>query len=138
RPRWAGGRRELGHRHRGTARPDPGPGAAHGARCGGPGVGARAARPGRGRAHAARALRGAAQVKIRLVVDVPDPEARWAAEVLLSVTGLAWSREPGDGPLVHVVPPGPAKGDVVLPWTGLVPAWSPPQLALGTFEGVPV
>ena len=64
-------------------------------------------------------------MKVRLVVDVPDPEARWAAETLLSVTGLSWSGEPGDGPVVHVGPPGVLKGDVALPWGGLAPAWTP-------------
>jgi hypothetical protein len=74
-------------------------------------------------------------MKVRLVVDVPDPEARWAAEILLSVTGLAWSSEPGEGPVVRV---GSAGGEVLLPWSGLEPAWTPSQLALATFEGVPV
>ena len=77
-------------------------------------------------------------MKVRLVIDVPDPEARWAAETLLSVTGLAWSRDAGEGPVVHVGPPGSTSGDVALPWTGLEPAWTPSQLALATFEGVPV
>ena len=77
-------------------------------------------------------------MKVRLVVAVPEPEARWAAEILLSVTGLAWSRDPGDGPVVHVGVPGAPEGDVALPWSGLAPAWTPSQLALATFEGVPV
>ena len=77
-------------------------------------------------------------MKVRLVVDVPDPEARWAAETLLSVTGLAWSREPGEGPVVRVCAPGIVSGDLLLPWIGLAPAWTPSQLVLATFEGVPV
>jgi hypothetical protein len=40
--------------------------------------------------------------------------------------------------VVRVGPPGSSKGDVALPWTGLAPAWTPSQLALATFEGVPM
>lgn len=80
-------------------------------------------------------------MRARLVVDDAlegAPEARWAAEVLLSVSGLAWS-DLGDGPVVRVGAPGQAAVDaaVDLPWSGLSP-WSPEGLALASFEGVPV
>jgi hypothetical protein len=79
-------------------------------------------------------------MKVRLVIDETldgAPEARWAAETLLSITGLAWG-EGGDGPIVHVAAPGRAPKDTVaLPWSGLAP-WSPASLELATFDGVPV
>jgi peptidoglycan/xylan/chitin deacetylase (PgdA/CDA1 family) len=75
-------------------------------------------------------------MKLKLVVPPgTEPEARWAAETLLSVTGLAWG-EDGDA-IVHVGAPAPGAA-LALPWTGLAPAWHPAQLALASFDGIPV
>jgi hypothetical protein len=56
------------------------------------------------------------------------------------LTGLAWREDDaGEGPIVHVGFSGSSPPDaaVHLPWVGLAP-WAPKDLALGTFEGVPV
>jgi peptidoglycan/xylan/chitin deacetylase (PgdA/CDA1 family) len=80
---------------------------------------------------------------VRLVVDDAlegAAEARWTAETLLSLTGLAWrAGKEGDGPRVFVGAPGnaPEGAALVLPWSGLEP-WTPAGLALATFEDVSV